>query len=623
MTPPRPTPLRRRHRADDGFTLVESVVATTLFGILAATVLTFALGTYALTVQTQRRVTATHLAEQAIAEGRLAVEGGEYTWGGADAADAADTVTEQETTEVGGTRYSVARTATLRGSGGAEVCRSEALADVSAPAVAVDLAVEVTWEGGQSPVRVVQRVAVTEQAFVAVRLHDTGDPVSGVRVALLTGETAAAATERSVRDTDTRGCAVFEVDPADGSTYWYTITTADGQAVSDTPRYVLADWRYGSTLRSLGRVDTAGLWLGTEEVRLEAIVDLVLVDDDWVPLGEEDLADVPVTVLATDGLASATEQVRWTSEAALTPTSGGADEDTWAYPMRSADLAWDDLWWAPAAVRSVDPEAPAVTAQPADKWGVAPFDDVTLEVSATGAEPMEVLWQISRDGGYTFEDLTAGLVDESTMVLSEPGAWYRAVVTNEHGTVVSAMAGVREEAFTDGVTPVVVEQPQDVAVELGAEAGVEVRIAVAEPPPDGTTISWDVSDDGGLTWRPSEAEPEVSIEPGTSAWTLRVAEEMTAELDGLQVRARIGNEAGEVVSHAATVRVQRTVAWQFTLRALWPAGYTFWVGSQPIDLRYVDLAPGERAHVLVHPVDGVVAVQGEDGLPLGDDGVEP
>jgi len=616
------SPLRRaprRARPDDGFTLVESVVATTLFGILAATVLTFALGTYALTVQTQRRVTATHLAEQAVAEGRLLVEDPASNWALANDPAGADALTERGSVAVGGVSYAVTTTYTLRGTGGAEVCRSGALADVSTPAVSVEVAAEVAWSGGSAPVRVVQRVASTERAFVAVRLHDAGDPVPGVRVALLTGDTPAAAAERAVRDTDAQGCAVFEVDPAADATHWYTVTTADGVAVSDAPRYVLADWRYGSTLRPLGRVGSAGLWLGTEEVRREAVVDLVLVDDDRVPLDDDAVTDIPLTVLATAGLAT-TEQVRWTSEIGLTPTSGGADEDPWAYPMRSADLAWDDLWWAPDAVRSVDPDAPVVTAHPGDQWGVQTLTGMRLDVAATGAEPMEVQWQVSRDGGYTFEGLETVEAEGYLVTIAEPGAWYRAVVSNDHGTAVSAMAAARAEELVPDVTPVLVEQPQDVAVPLGEPAVVEVRGVVAAPPEGGTTITWDVSEDAGLTWRPSDAEPEVSTTAGSAAWSWEVTEAMTGDLDGLQVRARLANEAGEVVSHPATVRVQRTVARQFTLRALWPAEYTFWVGSQPISLRYVDVEPGERAHVLVHPVDGVVAVQGEDALPLGGDG---
>lgn len=609
--------------ADDGFTLVESVVATTLFGILAASILTFSLGTYALTVQTQRRVTATHLAEQALAEGRLRVEDPASSWGLPADPTAADAVTEREGVDVGGVTYGVVRTFTLRGVGGSEVCRSDALLDVATPAVAVDVAVEVRWEGTSSPVRVVQRVASTERAFVAVRLHDAGDAVAGVRVALLVGDAAGSAGERAVRDTDAQGCAVFEVDPAAAETLWYTVTTADGLAVGESPRYVLADWRYGSTLRSLGRVGFGGLWLGTEEVRREAVVDFVLVDDDWVPLAEDQVADVAVTVRATQGLAAQAEQVRRTSETALAPTSGGADEDPWAYPVRHEDLAWDALWWAPDAVRTQDPDAPVVTAHPGDQWGVAASASVTLTVDATGADPMTVVWQVSRDGGYTFEDVEdveevgALQLGAELVVIGEVDAWYRAVVSNDAGTAVSAMAAVRAAELVPGVTPVVVEQPRDVAVEPGAPAVVEVRGAVAEPPEGGTTITWDVSDDGGLTWSPLAVVPEASTTPGAAAWTVEVSDAMTADLDGVQVRARIANEAGEVVSHAATVRVQRTVARQFTLRALWPAQYTLWIGSQPVPLRYVDLAPGERASVLVHPVDGVVAVRGEDDGPDG------
>lgn len=86
--------------------------------------------------------------------------------------------------------------------------------------------------------------------------------------------------------------------------------------------------------------------------------------------------------------------------------------------------------------------APNVTAHPADQL-VAPGATVTFTAAAAGTAPINVQWQVSADGGNTWNDIggaTMTTLTVSNVVLADNGKRFRAQFTNVRGTVNSNSA---------------------------------------------------------------------------------------------------------------------------------------------------------------------------------------
>lgn len=86
--------------------------------------------------------------------------------------------------------------------------------------------------------------------------------------------------------------------------------------------------------------------------------------------------------------------------------------------------------------------APNVTAHPADQL-VAPGATVTFTAAAAGTAPINVQWQVSADGGNTWNDIGGATMTTLTVpnvVLADNGKRFRAQFTNVRGTVNSNSA---------------------------------------------------------------------------------------------------------------------------------------------------------------------------------------
>lgn len=606
---------RLRRARDDGFTLVESVVATTLFGIFAATLLTFVMGTFRMSVETQRRVAATHLASSVVAEAReLAAQPLAAAAGGPVTPTIDPTfLDDADTVEVGGVPFQVTRTARVVTAEGADVC-SAGLSAAVASAALVEVAVEVSWETGSSPVRLTERAALAERSFVAVRVHDETAPVPGLRVELLTSQQRTGGTPAvSSTTTGADGCAVFDVDPtADPAPHhWYAVQTGD--AAQASAQYVTADGRFSTGARYLGRAEAGTVRSAVVEVRREATVRFSVVDETGGALVGTDLDDIAVTLVPSDG--AAREQVRSTAEIGAPVVADDRTLTSWQYPVRHRDVALDALWWAgPGGAPVLTPDGVVITLHPTDRQ-MAPGETATFEVGAIGEGPLHVQWQLSGDGGYTWLDVAdgEGMVElqlERGMVVGGAlpvvdGLVVRAVVSNDVGHAVSGSALLRV-LTEDGELPAPLGEPPTITVpptDQSASVGDRLTFEVAATGDEPMFVLWQRSEDGGLTWE------DLDFGEGLWSWQTPV---LTAQDHGAWYRAFVIG-AGYAASPPAEVSLFDDTR-EFTLRALWPTDYTLWLGSRPGALAPVALPPAGAVDVVLSVTGDVLAVRDADGV---------
>jgi prepilin-type N-terminal cleavage/methylation domain-containing protein len=613
---------RRRlahRRADAGFTLVESVVATTLFGVFAASLLTFVMGTFRLTVETQRRVTATHLATEQIADARALVALPVAQAGAVGVTPSIDPtfLDDESVVQVGGVPYEVTRTARPSREAEGEPACVAASSGTGMPAAVVDVVVEVSWPTGAAPVRLVQQEVLSERAFVAVRVHDGQLPVAGAQVGLLSAAQRTGTTPHAQwESTDADGCVVLEVDPAADPAphHWYTVRAGD--AASDATQHVTAGGRYSTPAAYLGRAEAGVVRTAAVEVRREGTVRMVVVDDHGHALTGADTGHLALSLAAADGLVGAGVQVREVGEVEAAPVADDHTQVSWSYPMRSRDLVPADVWWEDVVGL---PQAPVITLHPADRE-VAVGEPLTFEVAATGDEPMHVLWQVSVDEGLTWTDFAA---DDELWELELPddvdgldGLRVRAVVANSVGHAVSGTATVRAPTMVEGgdeggvepgetevtpapLAPAITAPPSDQAAQAGDVLTFDVAAEGDEP----LHVRWQRSTDVGLTW--------TDVDAGIGMWTWSTPA-LTPGEHGTWYRAVVSNAAGTAISSAATVSLFSGPR-ELTLRALWPTDYALWSGSRPGSLASVTVPPGGTVDVLLSLSRGVVAVRTADG----------
>jgi prepilin-type N-terminal cleavage/methylation domain-containing protein len=612
-----PRRLRPARRGDAGFTLVESVVATTLFGIFAAAILTFVMGTFRLTVETQRRVTATHLATAEIATARaLAAVPVLPAVGGPVTPSVEPTfLDDARDTEVGGVPYAITRTATLAGTWGDAACGGAA-SGAASPAAVAQVVVEVSWPTAASPVRLVQQEVLTKRSFVAVHVHDEQQPVAGVDVAVLSAVQRTGTTpSEDWRTTDADGCVVFEVDPAADPAphHWYVVRAGD--AAQAAAQYVTADGRHSTPARYVGQAQAGVVRAASVEVRREATVRVVVVDAHGQALTGADTEHLALSLAAADGSAGGGVQVREVAEVGSAPGGDDHTQQSWSYPMRSRELVPADVWWDDVVGL---PQAPVITLHPADQEA-APGGPVALEVAATGDSPLHVQWQLSTDQGLTWVDLDG---DEELWQLEVPdvadvdGLHVRAVVANAVGHAVSGTATIRatpalldededEDPPDEGVVvpaaarPAITVPPADRSAQPGDVLTFEVAATGDEP----LHVRWQRSVDVGLTWQ------DVAAGDGMWSWTTPA---LTADEHGTWYRAVVSNAAGTAISSAATVSLFNGPR-ELTLRALWPTDYALWTGARPGALASVTVPPGGAVDVLLSLDRGVVALRDASG----------
>ncbi len=165
----------------------------------------------------------------------------------------------------------------------------------------------------------------------------------------------------------------------------------------------------------------------------------------------------------------------------------------------------------------------------------------SFTASASGHPTPTVYWQISTNGGETWNDIsgvtgTTLTLDNVTLAMS--GDEYQAVFTNSSGSVTS---GVATLTVNPGSPPVITGSPNSQIVTAGQTADFTASASGGPPP----TVQWQVSSDGGKTW--------TNISGAVS--TMLALEDVTAIMNGDEYRAVFTNSSGSVASAAATLTV--------------------------------------------------------------------
>jgi len=180
---------------------------------------------------------------------------------------------------------------------------------------------------------------------------------------------------------------------------------------------------------------------------------------------------------------------------------------------------------------------PVVSQSPSSQT-VTAGNTATFTAAATGVPAPTVQWQVSTDGGATFNNIPGATSTTLAFTTSqaESGNKYRAVFTNAAGSATTATA-----TLTVQTAPVVTQSPSDQTVTAGNTATFTAAASGVPAP----TVQWQVSTDGGATF---------NNVPGATSTTLAFS--TTFAENGNEYQAVFTNGAGSATTATATLTVQ-------------------------------------------------------------------
>jgi hypothetical protein len=230
-------------------------------------------------------------------------------------------------------------------------------------------------------------------------------------------------------------------------------------------------------------------------------------------------------------------------ETSNTMTRIGAGIDGALYRARFSNNA-GTVRSNPAEVFVVPPfqEKPTVTRAPQDQL-VYQYDLATFSVEVAGVPAPTVQWQWALAGSDEFVDID-GSTGPTIEIQGDPGTSgtrLRAAVRNAAGRVYSAPATLTLTTRPAPTPPTLTSGPADLTVGEGGDAHFSAS-AVGSPAP---FILWQTSADGGDTWALEQTQTGPTYVIGA----------VTAEQNGLRVRAIALNEGGSVTGPAALLTV--------------------------------------------------------------------
>jgi hypothetical protein len=194
----------------------------------------------------------------------------------------------------------------------------------------------------------------------------------------------------------------------------------------------------------------------------------------------------------------------------------------------------------PAAFQIAIATLPLVTLQPVAQTAFT-GTVVTFTAAAAGSPAPAVRWQVSTDGGQSFQNVPGATAPTLTFRAdaAHDGNLYRAVFTNAAGTAITDAVAL---TITPGLA--VVTDPVSQTVPVGTTATFTAA-ATGTPRP---RVQWQVSHDGGTTF---------SNIPGATGRQFRVTARAT--VDGNLYRAVFTNRAGSLATVAAGLTVDYRV----------------------------------------------------------------
>ncbi len=207
----------------------------------------------------------------------------------------------------------------------------------------------------------------------------------------------------------------------------------------------------------------------------------------------------------------------------LTDVYYGGTEAQWK--KVSIDSRNEPLWEAKIHYLGIDL---IITAQPQDYYGVLD-SRAKFTVAATGAG-LTYQWQYSDDHGATWSNSSVRAASYSTnLTAARDGRMVRCVITDQTGkTLISDAATMMLSKLA------ITAQPKDYIGKKGSTAKFTVK-AVG----DGLTYQWQISDNGGKTWKNSSVK---KADYSTS---------LTASKDGRMVRCIVTDQYGVSVTSSA------------------------------------------------------------------------
>jgi len=196
----------------------------------------------------------------------------------------------------------------------------------------------------------------------------------------------------------------------------------------------------------------------------------------------------------------------------------------------------------PLAIQPVIITLPVtITTQPINQ-SVSPESNASFRATASGAPAPTVQWQLSTNGGATYQNIS-GATNATytfTATTSESGGLYQAVFTNSSGSVTTNPASL---TVTQAIA--ITSQPSNQTVNAGTSASFTAA-ASGFPTP---TVQWQVSTDGGVTYQ--------NVMGATSATYGFTA---TTTQSGDLYHAVFTDTGGSLTSNAATLTVTQAVS---------------------------------------------------------------
>jgi hypothetical protein len=206
---------------------------------------------------------------------------------------------------------------------------------------------------------------------------------------------------------------------------------------------------------------------------------------------------------------------------------------------------------APAVV-----SGPTITQNPSNVTATA-GDTATFTAAATGTPTLTVQWQVSTDGGTTFNNV-AGATSTTlsfTTALAQSGNEYRAMFSNGTVTAPTSAATLTVNPLVTAA-PTITRNPISVTVTDGGTATFSAA-ATGSPTP---TVQWQVSTDGGVTFT-NVANTTSTPNPVADATNVTLSVAATLDETGNEYRAVFTNGVEpDATTTAATLTVTPAVA---------------------------------------------------------------